>query len=139
MFIDLTLSEAETQIIERPQQSTELPAEPIQQAPSSTVRSIEIIGKKTGPNACDYCKAADQEISEKKAVKEGTVAYKFTDIDTDEGETSLQEAGLSRRKGVHMPVIKDCTEPSDKSARPACKVYEGFESSDFYDLDNWTP
>ena len=141
MFIDWTLSESQTEIIERPQQSTDIPPQPEESTPKPVPirRYVNVVGKKEGPNACDYCKAADAELPETKAIKEGHVPYQFMDVDTDEAEETLQSVGLSRKKGVHMPVIMDCTEPADKSAKPACKVYEGYEPSDFYDLNNWTP
>jgi hypothetical protein len=101
-------------------------------------RFIEVIGRKEGKDACEYCQAADKELSQKKAIAEGKVKYNFYDIETDKGEEALQEAGLSRRKGVHMPVIKDCTDKGT-GEKPACKVYEGYEFSDFADLDNWDP
>lgn len=129
------MSETETQTQAQPQAETQ-PQPTIIETPK---RHIIVIGRKDGAEACAYCQKADQEISEKKAVKEGKVNYDFLDIESDEGEEELVEAGLSRRKGVHMPIIKDCPPATKEGEKPTCRVYEGYEYSDFADLDNWDP
>lgn len=112
-----------------------------EQESATEVKPKEVViavGKKEGDHACDYCVEADDKLRTKKAIQHGKVPYDFVDVDSDRGEEELNEVGLSKYKGIRMPVIKRCNVPTDGSKRQ-CDVHQGYEDQDYYDLDNFDP
>lgn len=102
-------------------------------------RDITVLGRKDGPHACKYCKAADTEIpraiEEAKAKGSNTkFNYKFIDIDSDAGQQIIKDEGLDPEEGFGMPIIKDCTKKEGQEA--SCKVKEGYDDRDWYDLSD---